>query len=111
MHFRPSAGVLSTNRQASTRGSGGVEQLMAFQRMAQLVIAKAESSGGRTLVEAIGIKRFFEERSFIGGNRSTKIIGSGRQLRRPLGNGLARLCLVMAWPVDRRDMYDFAAAQ
>ena len=66
----------SRERHSSTKpvpgkpDSGGLalEQLVALQGMAKLIVAEAKRLGGSALIEPASGKRVFEQRTFVGGD-------------------------------------------
>ena len=59
----------------------GVEQLVALQRMAELVVAQPDRGRGCPLVEAVAPERVLEQRALIGIDRRPEIVGRDRRLR------------------------------
>src|SRR4051794_18897855 len=74
----------------------GVQELVPFQRMAELVVAEAERGCGRALIEAVARKCVLQQRSLIVGHRSPEVrdrgglISGGDQVERRRWRRLGR---------------------
>src|SRR5690242_11056112 len=69
----------STNRQVTL--GGGVLQLVALERVTELVVAQTQCGGRGALVEAIAPEAVLEELPLVGCYRSSEIIGRVNWLR------------------------------